>query len=128
MSTKDMTLEQFVLSQNIGKTKAITLDAFLLCGHSEESAASAEIFTIDLARKMEDGELPAIAATYAIRLGYKDVITQRREISAKPPKGFAPSAGFTHMSTISATDPDQESIVILVFSNETLASFTKQPM
>ena len=125
MSTKDLSLLQFLSNHNLGKAQDIPLEVLRTFGHTEESAANAEIFCIYLNRPFEIGELPALVASYLIRSGYAHVTIQKQKLSGKPPQGFEEHASFPHGSLVAGEDPDYGRISIMVTYSDTQASFIK---
>lgn len=128
MNTKDMTLLQFLRSFDLGTFREVPADVMKVLGHTDESVADVEMITVELSQPREIGELPALAAAYLMRSGFKSVTATEKSLTLELPKGFAPNAGYTNASLIVGENPDEEKITIMVSYTETECIFAKQPL
>lgn len=132
MRTKDITLQQFILAYNIGQMTSCDSEILNALGNTNENLSVTELLLYSLSREFEVGELPAIATSYLIRSGYKEVVAiDSRSIEGplnldeEPGETDSNVQKFDHSSLISAEDGDPEQIKIIVSYNREACVFIK---
>lgn len=120
MKTPDQTLKQFLEQYSIGDLTVFTDEQLTQIGCTQSDTSNTEVLRFELLRDFELGELMALAASYVIRLGYKEVHVTQLTLD-----NLLQDDNDCHTGLISGNNDDQDRIMIQVSYNNWLGHFVK---